>query len=97
FSRDWSSDVCSSDLSPRESLHDRRRIHRQCSSVALYRRASMTVTILYFAGLRELLGVGEERVDLTADVSTVEQLAEELVKRHPRSEERRVGKEWRTR
>lgn len=43
----------------------------------------MTVTILYFAGLRELLGVGEERVDLTADVSTVEQLAEELVKRHP--------------
>lgn len=43
----------------------------------------MTITLLYFAALRELLGIGEERVALTADVLTVQELAEHLVERHP--------------
>ena len=43
----------------------------------------MTVTILYFAALRELLGTSEEHVTLTADVLTVQELAEHLVERHP--------------
>lgn len=43
----------------------------------------MTVTLLYFAALRELLGTGEERVELAGEVSTVQQLADDLVKRHP--------------
>jgi molybdopterin converting factor subunit 1 len=43
----------------------------------------MTVTILYFAALRELLGIGEEHVAVTRDVLTVQELAEQLVERHP--------------
>ncbi|HMN66028.1 MAG: molybdopterin converting factor subunit 1 [Burkholderiaceae bacterium] len=34
----------------------------------------MTVTILYFAGLREALGTGRETVDLPAGVATAAQL-----------------------
>ena len=43
----------------------------------------MTVTILYFAALRELLGIREELVALRGDVLTVQDLAAQLVERHP--------------
>lgn len=43
----------------------------------------MTVTVLYFAALRELLGIGEEDVALAGEVLTVQELAEQLVELHP--------------
>lgn len=45
----------------------------------------MTLTILYFAALRELLGVTEERVEL-ASLNSIGELALELARRHPRLE-----------
>jgi sulfur-carrier protein len=40
------------------------------------------VTILYFARIREAVGVGEERVDLPASVTTVSALVDWLAARH---------------
>lgn len=39
----------------------------------------MSVKILYFAGLRETLGIGSETLDLPADVATVGGLRDWLV------------------
>jgi molybdopterin converting factor subunit 1 len=44
----------------------------------------VTLTILYFAALRELLGVTEERVEVSAGAHSVAELGVELVRRHPR-------------
>ena len=41
------------------------------------------VTILYFAWVRDAVGVSEERVDLPDGVVTVADLADWLAKRHP--------------
>jgi sulfur-carrier protein len=41
------------------------------------------VTILYFARIREAVGVGEERVELPAGVTTVVGLVDWLAVRHP--------------
>jgi sulfur-carrier protein len=49
----------------------------------------MVVRLLYFAGLREALGLGEESLHLPADVQTVGALAEHLAKRHRGFAERR--------
>lgn len=43
----------------------------------------MTVTVLYFAAVRDLVGTDEERLELPAGVATVEALAAHLVDRHP--------------
>ena len=43
----------------------------------------MTVTLLYFAWVRERIGKGSERVELPADVETVGQLMRWLVARGP--------------
>ena len=40
------------------------------------------VTLLYFAKVREALGVGEERIDLPDDAMTVADLADWLANRH---------------
>jgi sulfur-carrier protein len=41
------------------------------------------VTILYFAWVRDAVGVAEERIDLPAGVATVADLADWLAMRHP--------------
>jgi sulfur-carrier protein len=41
------------------------------------------VTILYFAWVRDAVGVGEERIDLPEGVATVADLADWLSIRHP--------------
>ena len=43
----------------------------------------MTITALYFAAVRELVGKDEERLDLPPEVATVEALGVHLAKRHP--------------
>jgi molybdopterin synthase sulfur carrier subunit len=42
----------------------------------------LTLTILYFAALRELLGVTEERVEVQS-LHSIAELAVELARRHP--------------
>jgi sulfur-carrier protein len=41
------------------------------------------VTILYFARIREAVGVGEERVELPTGVVTVADLVDRLAERYP--------------
>lgn len=41
------------------------------------------VTLLYFAGVRDLLGTGEEKVELPADVRTVTDLVAWLSRERP--------------
>jgi sulfur-carrier protein len=41
------------------------------------------VTILYFAWVRDAVGVGEEQMELPGGVVTVADLADWLAKRHP--------------
>ena len=43
----------------------------------------MNVTVLYFAVVRELVGLEEERLALPASVTTVSALGEHLAARHP--------------
>jgi molybdopterin synthase sulfur carrier subunit len=49
----------------------------------------MTVQVLYFAGLREALGVAEERLELPPGVVTAGALADHLASRHAAYRERR--------
>jgi molybdopterin converting factor subunit 1 len=44
----------------------------------------MTITLLYFAAVRDLVGTDEERVTLPAEVATIRDLAAFLPSRHPR-------------
>lgn len=41
------------------------------------------VTLLYFAKVREAVGLGEEQVDLPGGLQTVADVAEWLARRHP--------------
>jgi molybdopterin converting factor subunit 1 len=43
----------------------------------------MTLRVLYFAGLRDALGLAEEAVELPPGVRTVGALADHLAERHP--------------
>jgi sulfur-carrier protein len=43
----------------------------------------VTITVLYFAAVRELVGTDEERVDLPAGVTTIAELAGHLARLHP--------------
>lgn len=43
----------------------------------------MAIDILYFAGLREALGIGAERIELPAGTASVGALRELLAARHP--------------
>jgi len=47
------------------------------------------VRVLYFAGLRDAVGIAEEVVDLPPDIRTVAALAEHLATRHRAFAERR--------
>ncbi len=49
----------------------------------------MTVRVLYFAGLRDAVGLGEESLTLPAGVATVGALADHLASRHRGYAERR--------
>src|SRR5690606_40764422 len=90
FSRDWSSDVCSSDLAERDV------------AVAIAQgwdfgatTVSASVALAATAGVRVFAtgGIGgvHRGVELTGDVSA----DLDAIAHHPRSEERRVGKECR--
>lgn len=48
----------------------------------------MSITVLYFAAVRDLVGTDEEKVELPAGVDTVEALAAHLVACHPALEGR---------
>ncbi len=48
----------------------------------------MTLTVLYFAAVRDLVGKAEERVDVPAGVTTIAALAEHLARVHPELEGR---------
>jgi molybdopterin synthase sulfur carrier subunit len=50
----------------------------------------MRVRILYFAGLREAVGIAEEALDLPDGVRTVAALADHLAARHPAYAARRA-------
>jgi sulfur-carrier protein len=43
----------------------------------------MTVVVLYFAALRELLGTSEETLELASESVSIDALAEQLARRHP--------------
>jgi molybdopterin synthase sulfur carrier subunit len=49
----------------------------------------MTVRVLYFAGLRDAVGVAEESLDLPDGVATVGAVADHLAARHRAYAERR--------
>jgi molybdopterin synthase sulfur carrier subunit len=48
------------------------------------------IRVLYFAGLREAIGLAEETLDLPAGVATVEELCAHLAARHGAYAERRA-------
>ncbi len=52
--------------------------------------AQMPVRVLYFAGLRDAVGVAEETIPLPSGVATVGALAEHLAARHRAYAERRA-------
>jgi sulfur-carrier protein len=56
----------------------------------LRRETSMALRVLYFAGLRDAVGLAEETVELPDGVRTVGALAEHLARRHPAYRERRA-------
>jgi molybdopterin synthase sulfur carrier subunit len=43
----------------------------------------MTLQVLYFAGLRDAVGLAEETVELPEGIRTVGALADHLARRHP--------------
>ena len=43
----------------------------------------MTVTVLYFAAVRDLVGKDEERIELPPGIATIEKLAAHLAAIHP--------------
>ena len=48
----------------------------------------MSITVLYFAAVRDLVGKDEEEIELPAGVTSVQALAAHLVARHPALEGR---------
>jgi molybdopterin synthase sulfur carrier subunit len=42
----------------------------------------MTIRVLYFAAVRELVGLAEEQIELPAQLQSLEQLAQFLCERH---------------
>jgi sulfur-carrier protein len=50
----------------------------------------MILHVLYFAGLRDALGLAEETVELPEGVRTIGALADHLARRHPAYRERRA-------
>jgi molybdopterin synthase sulfur carrier subunit len=49
----------------------------------------MTVQILYFAGLRDAIGMAEESLELSPGIATIGALADHLAARHKAYAERR--------
>src|SRR5690606_39583363 len=77
FSRDWSSDVCSSDLAADQWI---------CS-----------IIILSFYGFMFLTSIGKLTIKTSSTIVLLGGLSYPLYLTHHRSEERRVGKECRSR
>src|SRR5207302_3551762 len=94
FSRDWSSDVCSSDLKTEES----RQIQEEMDRLVTEHRARIQANSDAVAKERERffswrLQKQQEEQKITDTVSHF--VTENPITRGVRSEERRVGKEWR--
>jgi molybdopterin synthase sulfur carrier subunit len=53
--------------------------------------ASLRVSVLYFAGLRDAIGVSEEALELPVRVQTVGELCEHLALRHRGYADRRAS------
>lgn len=67
------------------------KVHRRKPSYARdAERRSMTLRILYFAGLRDAVGLSEETLELPAGVATVGALADHLASRHLAYAQRRA-------
>src|SRR5207253_8678718 len=89
--RDWSSDVCSSDLplakplrrSPDQAPYQLKRIHEDTYAGMFFSNVVAWFIMLSVGATVHASGVH--------DIGTPEQAAAAL---RPRSEERRVGKEW---
>src|SRR5699024_11894278 len=79
--RDWSSDVCSSDLAVGSHID------------TVYNSGMYDGTVGVLAGLEVLFALNEEKVRTTHPLEVIIFACEESA----RSEERRVGKEWRCR
>src|SRR5205809_1708468 len=79
-SRDWSSDVCSSDL-----IHRDVGVERTLDAHRFFRRQEEAIAVDRRGEVHALLGEAAQRAE-----------AEHLEAARIRSEERRVGKEWRT-
>jgi molybdopterin synthase sulfur carrier subunit len=77
---------------PREVRESTRRdaskVHSTAYAVRL-RAEPMVVRVLYFAGLREALGLAEEAIDVPAGIRTVGDLSAHLAARHAAYAERR--------
>src|SRR5690606_40854010 len=95
FSRDWSSDVCSSDLM--KELADKRimGMREALELLTSIARGEMTEEVIV------TFMDGYEKVEKTPDIKERLKAIEAILKRfviseNERSEERRVGKEWRS-
>src|SRR5690606_40507194 len=91
FSRDWSSDVCSSDL-----IDQREKIESFMSEYNWRQRAGLLFAFLIVAFQA---GAMQDQIKLTpfTGVDFVRLVVDETFRQAPRSEERRVGKERRAR
>src|SRR5690606_40072271 len=89
FSRDWSSDVCSSDL----GILARRHLEQDQQHMQQYRIEAFDMVVVDLYPFEETLGSGasQEEVIEKIDIGGISLI------RAARSEERRVGKEWRGR
>src|SRR5207302_5712664 len=88
FSRDWSSDVCSSDLAGHLVTEDAVIDHHGD-------RVDDKVWQLYEAALRRF-GAVSTLIEWDTDIPALDVLLDEAGKARARSEERRVGKEGRS-
>src|SRR5690606_40401016 len=96
FSRDWSSDVCSSDLEPKNAL-GRRFLFCGFSNNSVYPLPPQSrKSGRFHKGAGDRTKVACWRIDVVSGLVSGESGAS-LVSKESRSEERRVGKGWRSR
>src|SRR5690606_40975882 len=94
FSRDWSSDVCSSDLNP-QVFSDKAQVN---VTVPIQINTTLDMGDTGAQGTAQFPNIYEMRATVGVEVDTPNgQVVPRKAKRGERSEERRVGKECRSR